>query len=159
MIPIAAVLVEGHNDDRFRPILTQLDFAQQLTEVAVAREHVGIARVLVFRAEGLVEDDVREIGEAIERPPKLLLIFQMFATAVGVLAIVLEIGEGLMVGLKVLVRGVGVERVVPAPEYHTQVTDSGLASLSSSPMVFIIGKGSFGSFLWGGSNGCKVFTA
>ena len=59
VIPIAAVLVEGHNDDGFRPILTQLDFAQQLTEVGVAREHVGIARVLVFRAEGVVEDDVR----------------------------------------------------------------------------------------------------
>ena len=59
----------------FDQILALFDLAQQLTNMLIALKHVGIAWVLVLLSEGLVEDDLREVGEPIERLPELLLVF------------------------------------------------------------------------------------
>jgi hypothetical protein len=60
MIPEAAVLVVGDDDGGVLPVRAVAHRVDQLLGVALAVEHVGVARVLVHLAEWLDERDRRK---------------------------------------------------------------------------------------------------
>src|SRR5215471_3687009 len=50
LVPEAAVLVVGHDDQRRRPCGARLDLPEQLGDVHVTAEYVGVTRVLIVAA-------------------------------------------------------------------------------------------------------------
>lgn len=55
VVPIAAVFVEGYDDDRFRLHRTLLDQVQHLVKMLITLKHVGIFWMLVELANRLVQ--------------------------------------------------------------------------------------------------------
>src|SRR6185437_8150028 len=76
VVPEAAVLVVGDDDRRRRPQRARLDARQQRRDVLVAGQDIGIPRMLVQHALGLVERDLREFA-LVDAGDQVLVVFQM----------------------------------------------------------------------------------
>lgn len=105
MIPAAAELIVRDDDQRILGVLALLDGRDEIRDMLLPREQVGVARVLVVRTERLYEADcgkplAREVGEEIG------FILQVpcrprVAVAVGEKwRVVVVVREGLMVPLE-----------------------------------------------------------
>ena len=62
MVPEAAILVVGDEDRGARPQRARLDPGDQAGDVDVAREHIGVTRMLVVGPLRLVEGNLRQIA-------------------------------------------------------------------------------------------------
>ena len=62
MVPEAAILVVGDDDRGARPQRARLDPGDQAGDVDVAREHIGVTRMLVVGPLRLVEGNLRQIA-------------------------------------------------------------------------------------------------
>src|SRR5262249_33242818 len=112
VVPGAAVLVIGDEDGGAGPERALLDRLQNRRHLVVATADVGVARVLVLRADRLPEDDRRQIAGR-DAGEQLLFVLQVLLAGLGAIAKLLEIGEGLVVELEEIVRLAG-DGVVPA---------------------------------------------
>ena len=82
VIPEAAVLVIGDDDEHVRPLRALLEMRDDVGDVRVAGQHVGIARMLVEIALRLVERDLRQLA-GIDRLDELGAVQAAIAQMLG----------------------------------------------------------------------------
>src|ERR1700722_20851840 len=92
VVPAAAILGVGDDDHRIVPYEALLDLVDDRRGVIVATHHAGIPRMLVVRANWLVEADRRKCSVP-DRPEHVSLVLEVLGTSRRAGGVVREIGE------------------------------------------------------------------